>query len=37
MRYVPNVQTPLMLVHSMEDYRCWMVEGLEFFTALKKH
>lgn len=37
LRYVPNVQTPLMLVHSMEDYRCWMVEGLEFFTALKKH
>jgi dipeptidyl aminopeptidase/acylaminoacyl peptidase len=36
MRYVPNVETPVMLVHSMEDYRCWMVEGLEFFTALKK-
>jgi dipeptidyl aminopeptidase/acylaminoacyl peptidase len=37
MRYISNVETPLMLVHSMEDYRCWMVEGLEFFTALKKH
>ncbi len=36
LRYAPNVETPLMLVHSMEDYRCWMVEGLEFFTALKK-
>jgi dipeptidyl aminopeptidase/acylaminoacyl peptidase len=36
MRYVPNVETPVMLVHSMEDYRCWMVEGLQFFTALKK-
>ena len=35
LRYVANVDTPLMLVHSMEDYRCWMVEGLEFFTALK--
>jgi dipeptidyl aminopeptidase/acylaminoacyl peptidase len=35
-RYIPNVETPLMLVHSMEDYRCWMVEGLEFFTALKR-
>jgi dipeptidyl aminopeptidase/acylaminoacyl peptidase len=35
LRYVTNVVTPLMLVHSMEDYRCWMVEGLEFFTALK--
>ena len=36
MRYVPNVETPVLLVHSMEDYRCWMVEGLQFFTALKK-
>jgi len=35
LRYVTNVETPLMLIHSMEDYRCWMVEGLEFFTALK--
>ncbi len=34
-RYVQNVKTPLLIVHSMEDYRCWMVEGLEFFTALK--
>lgn len=37
LRYVPNVETPLMLIHSMEDYRCWMVEGLTFFTALKRH
>ncbi|MGD0478187.1 MAG: S9 family peptidase [Nitrososphaerales archaeon] len=34
--YAPKVETPLLVVHSMEDYRCWMVEGLEFFTALKK-
>jgi dipeptidyl aminopeptidase/acylaminoacyl peptidase len=36
LRYAPSVETPLMLVHSMEDYRCWMVEGLQFFSALKK-
>jgi len=36
LRYVPNVKTPLMLVHSMEDYRCPMVEGIQFFTALKR-
>lgn len=36
LRYAPNVETPLMLVHSMEDYRCWMVEGLQLFTALRK-
>ncbi len=35
-RYVPNVETPVMVVHSMEDYRCWMVEGLQFYTALKR-
>ena len=36
LRYVPNVKTPVLLVHSMEDYRCWMVEAVQFFTALKK-
>ncbi len=36
LRYAPNVKTPLLLVHSMEDYRCWMVEGIQFFTALKR-
>jgi dipeptidyl aminopeptidase/acylaminoacyl peptidase len=35
MRYAANVKTPLLIVHSMEDYRCWMVEGIQFFTALK--
>ena len=34
--YAPKVETPVLVVHSMEDYRCPMVEGLEFFTALKK-
>lgn len=33
--YVKNVKTPVLVVHSMEDYRCWMVEGLQFYTALK--
>ncbi len=35
LRYVPNVKTPLLLVHSMEDYRCWMPEAIQFFTSLK--
>ncbi len=34
--YVPNVTTPVMLVHSTEDYRCPSVEGIQFFVALKK-
>lgn len=33
--YAKNVKTPVLIVHSMEDYRCWMVEGLQFYTALK--
>jgi acylaminoacyl-peptidase len=33
--YAPHVKTPLLIVHSMEDYRCPMVEGIQFFTALK--
>ena len=35
LRYAPNVKTPLMLIHSMEDYRCPLPEGVQFFTALK--
>ena len=34
-RYAKDVKTPVMFVHSMEDYRCWMVEALQMFTALK--
>ena len=37
LRYARNVTTPLMLVHSFEDYRCWQVEAFQFFTALKYH
>jgi dipeptidyl aminopeptidase/acylaminoacyl peptidase len=33
--YAKNVTTPLLLVHSMEDYRCPIPEGIQFFTALK--
>ncbi|MDV3277409.1 MAG: prolyl oligopeptidase family serine peptidase [Nitrososphaerales archaeon] len=35
LRYAPNVKTPLLVVHSMEDYRCPLPEGVQFFTALK--
>ena len=33
--YADKVDTPLLLIHSMEDKRCWMAEALQFFTALK--
>jgi len=35
LRYAPNVKTPVLVVHSMEDYRCPIPEGIQFFTALK--
>lgn len=35
--YVKNVETPLLIIHSLEDYRCWQVEAFQFFTALKMH
>jgi len=33
--HVKNVKTPIMFIHSMEDYRCYMVEAFQFFTALR--
>ncbi|WP_461863356.1 prolyl oligopeptidase family serine peptidase, partial [Thermococcus sp.] len=35
LKYAPNVETPLLIIHSMEDYRCWLSEALQFYTALK--
>ncbi|WP_297476663.1 S9 family peptidase [Thermococcus sp.] len=35
LKYAPNVETPLLIIHSTEDYRCWLPEGLQFYTALK--
>ncbi len=34
-RYVRKVTTPLLIVHSFDDLRCWHVEALQMFTALK--
>ena len=30
-----NVKTPLLFIHSTEDYRCTFVEAVQFYTALK--
>lgn len=37
LKYADNVNTPTLFIHSDEDYRCWMAEGLQMFTALKYH
>lgn len=30
-----RVNTPIMFIHAMDDYRCWADQSIEFFTALK--
>lgn len=34
-RYVTNVKTPTLIIHSEEDHRCPMDQAEQFFTALK--
>jgi len=33
--YAENVSTPLLILHSIEDLRCYYEQALQFFTALK--
>jgi len=37
LKYAPNVTTPTLVLHSDEDYRCWIAEAYQWFTALKLH
>lgn len=37
MKYADQVKTPTLFIHSEEDYRCWLTEGLQMFTSLKYH
>ncbi|WP_448521213.1 S9 family peptidase [Pseudothermotoga sp.] len=37
MKYANEVKTPTLFIHSEEDYRCWLVEGIQMFTSLKYH
>lgn len=37
LKYADRCVTPTLFIHSDEDYRCWMAEGLQMFTALKVH
>lgn len=36
-RYANKVKTPTIFIHSDEDYRCWIPEGIQMFSALKYH
>lgn len=37
LKYAHRAITPTLFIHSEQDYRCWMAEGLQMFTALKYH
>jgi len=37
MKYADKVKTPTLFIHSEEDYRCWLIEGIQMFTSLKYH
>ncbi len=34
LKYVDKVTTPLLFIHSDEDYRCPLSQGVQFYTAL---
>lgn len=37
LKYADKCVTPTLFIHSDEDYRCWLAEGLQMYTALKVH
>ncbi len=37
MKYADRAVTPTLFIHSEEDYRCWLPEGIQMFTSLKYH
>ena len=36
LKYISNMSTPTLFIHSDEDYRCPIEQGLQLFTALKE-
>ncbi len=37
MKYADKAVTPTLFIHSQEDYRCFMGEGIAMYTVLKMH
>ena len=35
LKYADRVTTPTLFIHSSEDHRCWLPEGMQMFYALK--
>ena len=36
-KYAPDVVTPTLFIHALEDYNCPLTEGFQMFSALKYH
>ncbi|WP_460124140.1 S9 family peptidase [Stetteria hydrogenophila] len=36
LKYVENARTPLLIIHSLEDYRCYVDQATQMFVALKE-
>lgn len=37
LKYAPNCKTPILFIHSDEDYRCYMAEGFAMYSAVKRN
>ncbi|BBE31814.1 peptidase S9 [Tepiditoga spiralis] len=37
LKFADKAKTPTLFIHSDEDYRCYMPEAIQMFTALKYH
>ena len=37
LKYVRNVKTPILFIHSDEDYRCPLEQGMQFYTSIVKN
>ena len=37
LKYADKCKTPTLFIQSDEDYRCWMADALQMFTALRMH
>ena len=37
LQFAPNCKTPTLFIHSDEDYRCYMDEGISMFSAIKRN
>ena len=37
LRLADRVKTPTLVIHSEQDYRCWLDQAVQWFTALRLH